>query len=223
VGCGDGEFLRLLPTHNRTVGLDFSHAALARATGSRVLGSVDRLPFEDCSFDLVTCFEVLEHLPDTSFDLALTELQRVSRRYILVSVPNSEPLGESLVWCPRCSCAFHSSHHVRSFDERALQELLPHARMIACKPCGPTVCYGDSKFARLAVMIARCRPSALTSCPQCGYAQGAASAPAAQLRRSQSLIPGGARHVPKIAIRILRRMIFRRSRPYWLLALYGRD
>lgn len=50
-----------------------------------IRGSVYHLPFAANSFDLVTGFEVLEHLKDPR--AALMEMERVSRGDILVSVP----------------------------------------------------------------------------------------------------------------------------------------
>ena len=41
------------------------------------------------SFDLVTCFEVLEHLPYDHFQIALEEIHRVCRRYALLSLPDA--------------------------------------------------------------------------------------------------------------------------------------
>ena len=49
---------------------------------------VDRLPFEDDQFDVVAAFEVLEHLPLKHLPSILTELSRVCRDRILISVPN---------------------------------------------------------------------------------------------------------------------------------------
>ena len=74
-----------------TVAVDVDAEALARG---RTLhpeiafqsASVTDLPFDDDAFDLVLCNEVLEHLPEP--ELALGELLRVSRRYLLLSVPN---------------------------------------------------------------------------------------------------------------------------------------
>ena len=43
---------------------------------------IENLPFEDNSFDLVLCCEVLEHLPDDIYQDALKEIQRVSNEYI---------------------------------------------------------------------------------------------------------------------------------------------
>ncbi|MHB1141359.1 MAG: class I SAM-dependent methyltransferase [Sulfuricaulis sp.] len=55
--------------------------------------SIYQLNRETASFDLVICLEVLEHLTDPS--AALSELARVSRRYVMVSVPR-EPLWRAL-------------------------------------------------------------------------------------------------------------------------------
>ncbi|MFN5149843.1 MAG: class I SAM-dependent methyltransferase [Flavobacteriia bacterium] len=52
-------------------------------------GSVDAMPLENNSFDLVCCFQVLEHLPFDKFDQCLSELNRVSRENVLLSLPYS--------------------------------------------------------------------------------------------------------------------------------------
>ena len=52
-------------------------------------GSVYELPYKDNSFDLVICTEVLEHLEEPA--KALKEILRVSKKYLIISVPN-EPL-----------------------------------------------------------------------------------------------------------------------------------
>ena len=53
--------------------------------------SVTELPFEDRSFDVVTCMEVLEHLPPDLLDPALSELRRICRGQLLMTVPFEEP------------------------------------------------------------------------------------------------------------------------------------
>lgn len=52
-------------------------------------GNLYEIPFKDNSFDLVICSEVLEHLE--SPDKGLQELNRVCRKYALLSVPR-EPV-----------------------------------------------------------------------------------------------------------------------------------
>lgn len=52
-------------------------------------GSLYEIPYNDNSFDLVICSEVLEHLEDPG--KSLKELHRVSKKYALLSVPR-EPV-----------------------------------------------------------------------------------------------------------------------------------
>jgi 2-polyprenyl-3-methyl-5-hydroxy-6-metoxy-1,4-benzoquinol methylase len=70
IGCGSGSFLEFMKAQGCTVaGTDISDAALAIARqrvpdGTYVPARPDsRLDFEDRSFDLVTSFGVLEHIP----------------------------------------------------------------------------------------------------------------------------------------------------------------
>ena len=87
VGCGSGLCLvRLagLPEIGRVSGLEPSPGALRLARRHRgfavVEGSALALPFEAASFDVVTCFDVFQHLPEDGGDLvAASEIARVLR------------------------------------------------------------------------------------------------------------------------------------------------
>jgi len=46
------------------------------------VGSVTNIPFPDESFEVVACFEVLEHLPYEQFSKALSEIHRVSKNML---------------------------------------------------------------------------------------------------------------------------------------------
>jgi len=48
--------------------------------------SAYELPYKDNSFDLVICTEVLEHLEEPT--KAFKEMLRVSKKYLIISVPN---------------------------------------------------------------------------------------------------------------------------------------
>jgi len=52
------------------------------------IGSVLFIPFSDESFELVACFETLEHLPYKHFPKALSEIYRVSEKYVILSLPD---------------------------------------------------------------------------------------------------------------------------------------
>lgn len=51
--------------------------------------SVLMTPFQDAYFELVACYEVLEHLPFSCFSQALAEIWRISSCYALLSLPDS--------------------------------------------------------------------------------------------------------------------------------------
>lgn len=53
------------------------------------VGSVLQIPFPDGAFDVVGCFQVLEHLPFDKFDVALAEISRVSSKSAVLSLPDS--------------------------------------------------------------------------------------------------------------------------------------
>jgi ubiquinone/menaquinone biosynthesis C-methylase UbiE len=169
-GCGDGRVSASLATRYDVVGIDVSSNAIGRQERRRrVVGSLAALPFPDRSFDLVMSSEVIEHIPGDVLGQVLGELRRVSREYVLVTVPYLETLEDVSVRC-RCGFVFHKWGHLRRFDEEKLASLYPDltARTIAylgkSKPADPAVLkkirqnwggrYGE--------------PDADTICPECG-------------------------------------------------------
>lgn len=81
VGCGTGANLLLLSNYGDAEGVDVSEDALSfcreRGLEKVRLGAGEELPYEDGAFDLVTAFDVVEHMDD---DLAgLKEMRRVLR------------------------------------------------------------------------------------------------------------------------------------------------
>ena len=168
VGCADGEFLHSLPDSYRKTGVDVSSLPLKRVRCPTVVASVGGLPFRSLAFDLVTCFEVLEHLPQGTFRTALSELQRISRKYIVVTVPNRQNLEQALVRCPQCFCRYHPDWHVRSFEKRTLSPLFRDFRLFRLEECGPfTEDYPG--FLNFVCSLYRRDPPAHGVCPQCGF------------------------------------------------------
>lgn len=94
VGCGSQSPVAALTRrlNHWLVGLDIFKPAVRRARhngayGDAVLGDASCLPFQDNSFDVAVCTEVLEHLPKRKGIKLLHELERVSRWLIMVSCP----------------------------------------------------------------------------------------------------------------------------------------
>jgi ubiquinone/menaquinone biosynthesis C-methylase UbiE len=128
-GCGEGfvarQVIDAVPGIELT-GCDVSDVALeiaadANPEGRFVVGSLTDLPFPDRSFDVVGCFEVLEHLPGDLPRRALSELARVARRAAVLSVPH-EPVfclanaarGKNLEVRPKGSDPDHKQFWSRS-------------------------------------------------------------------------------------------------------------
>jgi len=53
------------------------------------VSDIRELSFDDSSYDVVLCSQVLEHLPWEDVNKALQELYRVSKRKVIISVPYS--------------------------------------------------------------------------------------------------------------------------------------
>ncbi|MDQ3412586.1 MAG: class I SAM-dependent methyltransferase [Chloroflexota bacterium] len=95
-GCGEGfvaAMLRRRLPGLEISGFDLDPAAVRVATrrdprGVFLAASIFSLPFADDTFDVIGCFEVLEHLPGNGPDRALAELNRVARRAVVLSVPH---------------------------------------------------------------------------------------------------------------------------------------
>ena len=96
VGAGEGSIARRLLERNPDLAitiLDLPDPELASHwTGldvAKVQGSVEELPFPDCSMELVLAIEVLEHVVRP--EVALAEIARVASRHVILSVPR-EPI-----------------------------------------------------------------------------------------------------------------------------------
>jgi len=96
-GCGEGFTMNKLVNlkiGKKIEGVEYSEDSIRY--GKKLFpklmikqGSVYDLPYKNNSFDLIICTEVLEHLEEPS--KALQEMLRVTKKYLIVSVPN-EPL-----------------------------------------------------------------------------------------------------------------------------------
>ena len=98
VGCGPGFFLAYAEKYYDAHGIDISEYAVREAkqrtrTAKLSVGDATNLHYENDYFDIVTCFDLLEHLPNS--ELALQEFYKVLKKegILIIRVPNTDSIG----------------------------------------------------------------------------------------------------------------------------------
>ncbi|MBD3407215.1 MAG: methyltransferase domain-containing protein [Candidatus Lokiarchaeota archaeon] len=89
IGCGRAQFASLMLKRGKKVSAcDISQSLIDQLSISGV--KFVCCPMSDikfnCTFDLVTAFDVLEHIPEDLIDQSLLELRRVTGKHAIVSV-----------------------------------------------------------------------------------------------------------------------------------------
>jgi ubiquinone/menaquinone biosynthesis C-methylase UbiE len=117
--CGEGYGTELLAAAGArsATGVDIDEGTVAHARSRHpgphfLVGDVRELPCEDDAFDLVVCFETIEHVPNP--ESALSELQRVTAPdgLLIVSTPNKHQYR------------VENEYHEREFFHEEFVELL---------------------------------------------------------------------------------------------------
>lgn len=85
IGIGSG----IVAEHLRHLGHTVVTLDLDPTLEPDVVGSITEMPFSVGSFDVVSAFEVLEHLTKAQVPQALAEMKRVARSGVLISVPDT--------------------------------------------------------------------------------------------------------------------------------------
>lgn len=101
-----------------------------RALGVRAeAGSIAEMPFDNGSFDLIFCSEVLEDLTDEILVAGLGEIFRclAPGGWLVGTVPDREDMEASVVFCPTCGSTFHRWGHEQRFDRARLATLFAEA------------------------------------------------------------------------------------------------
>lgn len=149
-GCGLGYGTATLSAAGaaHVTGVDVAQDAVDRARAAAQDGAVDfvvadihALPFEGASFDMVTCFEVIEHVERQ--DEAVAELRRVLRPggVLAISSPNRREYPPG------------NEHHVHEFVPEELREALAqqfaHVTLYRQLPWLVSALLGDEELAAL--------------------------------------------------------------------------
>ncbi len=104
-------------------GIDLS-ADVVQKTSARYgayfsVGSITRIPYDDATFDAVTCMEVIEHVPEADAIKALAEIHRVLRPggRLILSTPNGKnSIGGEV-----------NAYHFKEYTDREMRALLSEA------------------------------------------------------------------------------------------------
>ena len=136
VGCSVGSYLQEARDAGwDAVGLEFSKdsSEVARSQhGLEVItGTLDDQPFSEASFDLVTLWDVIEHVPDPLGTMAQVHALLKPGGLVAIATPNidglfprvSYPLARLLRYWPHPE----PPHHLFQFSKRTLQRLLEDA------------------------------------------------------------------------------------------------
>lgn len=138
-GCGPGFLIDdLLAAGARVSAADTSGEAV-RLVGEKYAGQrgwegVQQLddgpaPYPDDEFDVATCIETVEHVPEEGLGPLLSELRRLVRPggTVLVTTPHEENLQFATMYCANCDHQFHWRQHLRSWTTDWLRRLLGEA------------------------------------------------------------------------------------------------
>jgi ubiquinone/menaquinone biosynthesis C-methylase UbiE len=126
IACGEGYGTNLLAKHAAHItGIDIDGPATERATLKYKVpnlvfkkGSVLQIPAENNSFDIITCFETLEHL--SSHDKMLAELKRVliPGGLLLISTPEKSTYSDAT--------GYQNIFHQKELYGQEFRQLLRH-------------------------------------------------------------------------------------------------
>lgn len=130
VGCGEGKLaqhlIHISGPPKRFVASDISLHKVGKPENTNIEfieASAYKLPYENASFDLVLCCEVLEHLERPQ--AALLEVTRVAKRSVLLSTPR-EPIWRILNMLRTAYLRDwgNTPGHIQHFSRRGLAALV---------------------------------------------------------------------------------------------------
>lgn len=96
IGSGRGIFFdRLKKKGFKVFGLEPSGFIVNSLKSPFIIrGTCDAIPFADNLFDLVFCLDVLEHIPEGLIKESLSELRRISKKYLIISAAYHDDIVE---------------------------------------------------------------------------------------------------------------------------------
>ena len=117
IGFYDFRFTSLLRARIDLVSMDLPRKVNNTGGYKLIFADMQHLPFRAKAFDIIICTEVLEHLPEKVLIKAVEELQRVSGKYLLISVPYKQRVWNEFFKCANCSFVCNSMGHLHYMDD----------------------------------------------------------------------------------------------------------
>jgi 2-polyprenyl-3-methyl-5-hydroxy-6-metoxy-1,4-benzoquinol methylase len=118
IGVGPGALLNYLTLSGKyscVTGIDkhpFTKYYEPKMALDRRIMRVENMDFADNSFDTVICMEVIEHLSLSTMDKAITQLKRICKKHLIITVPYNERIPLS-------------RYHTKQFTEEVISSMFP--------------------------------------------------------------------------------------------------
>jgi SAM-dependent methyltransferase len=172
VGLGGGFIFREIKKKGgmRCFGIDISPDLVNRLKDPRVcVADAGSVPFKDRQFDLVLSADLLEHVKDEFFGESISELKRVSRKYILINSPFKDAIDWPVALCNKCNKEFNVYGHIRAVDAELIKRLFPKEEfdIISMKVFGKKRDARPSVIVRAARKLGKVYSAEGALCPYC--------------------------------------------------------
>ncbi len=128
VGVGGGYIYGELKRKKglRCAGIDLSLELVKRLKEPAIcVGDARNIPFRDRQFDLVLVADLLEHIKDESFKKTVSEIKRVSGKYVLINSPYKDAIDWPVALCDRCDGEFNVYGHMQVIDTGLIRRAFP--------------------------------------------------------------------------------------------------
>jgi SAM-dependent methyltransferase len=155
VGCGTGVFLSRARRHGfRVTGIDIDQRAIETAKKRHGIGDAHPMSLEEFSqrfpgrkFDVITCFQILEHLDNIRGFLSLVRTLLKPGGFIVIGTPNRER------WVEPRQMPFHKTAnigdyppmHLTRWNKKALENLLRSERFAHIKVLVSPFSFGEAR------------------------------------------------------------------------------
>ena len=97
IGVGPGIIGIIL----KNIGIDYYSMDIDPELKPDYIGTVTDIKFQDNKFDVISCCQVLEHIPFEQFEFALKEIFRVTKCRVIISLPDARPKWRYVITIPK--------------------------------------------------------------------------------------------------------------------------